>query len=128
MKKLIHLSAIIVVTLFTAGFGCSEDESYNISCSRNFPIEEKPWLVGLITQERDNQEFAKYTYFTEATYQGNTVYTYGNCCPNCNYVRTVWNCDGEEIGVIGTQDDDIKIEDLEDETVVWRDQNTVCDL
>ena len=128
MTKLVRLLSLLIVSIFALSSGCSDEDSVYKACSYNKPIEEIPWLVSLIVTEEKNEESAQYTYFTKARYEDKTVYTYGNCCPNCNYVRTVWNCDGEEIGVIGTQDSDIKIEDLVDEEVVWSGENTVCNL
>jgi hypothetical protein len=75
----------------------------------NNPAQDLPWLREKVKALRERQ--SSYEYIQQATYRGQTVFIFGNCCPSCNTVVPVYNCQGELICTLYSK----KCPDFEDE-------------
>ncbi len=41
-----------------------------------------------------------YQYLLTGSYQGRTIFIFGNCCPFCNTVITAYDCSGNYLGYV----------------------------
>jgi hypothetical protein len=114
MKNYTRILAL-VVTFFA--FSCEKDES--LTCGIANPAEKLPWLRTMIESWEANSTIYPYMYVQQGTYLGQTVFIAGNCCPFCNAYFPVFNCEGEEINGISTQD-------LTKLTTIWQPENSQC--
>jgi hypothetical protein len=88
------------------------------------PVKELPWLVDRI-QELENSELGQYFYFTQAKYGNETVFILGNCCPMCDSNIPVYNCSGEQIGIVYG---DIPETILDNDILIWKSTNSTCTI
>ena len=65
-------------------------------------------------------------YVTQARYGSETVIIFENCCPYCMTLIPVYNCAGEFLGNVGNGPDEIDVEILERDTVVWASEDSTC--
>ena len=128
-----------VLPFFFAVASCEDcDPGFGDStaCSVENPVEELPWLRNEIAsrEQRDPSEFTQYFYIAQTEYRGETVFVDGNCCPTCNTVVPVLNCEGELIGLLGygeENEEDINYIDfsiLERATIIWKPKGGTCAL
>lgn len=119
------LHILIFVLFATLHFSCKEE--VDLVCSVRNPIEDLPWLADDI-QEMKQSGLSQYLYVTRAIYKSNPVFIYANCCPYCNSITSVYDCSGNEIGVIGDGKDDVPPSILDHDIVIWRADNFACTL
>ena len=130
MKNTIWLALPFFLLLGSCEYSdifCVEPSS---PCSVENPVEDLAWLRDEI-QEREQQvqnEYTQYQYIAQAEYEGETVFVYGNCCPNCLTVTLVFNCAGEQIGLLGYREGDIDYSIREQAVVVWKSAGYSCTL
>jgi hypothetical protein len=63
--------------------------------------------------------FGVYEYVQQSTYQGNTVFIFGNCCPFCDSIFLVKDCEGKVV--------DVPAGDVNGTTtVIWKPENSQC--
>ena len=117
------LSIRILIILVTLDSSCKEEED----CSVKNPIEDLPWLADDI-KILNQGSFSQYFYVSWAIYESNTVFIYGDCCPNCNTITPVYDCSGNNIGVIGDGDEDIPLSIRDNEIIIWRADNFACSI
>ncbi len=92
MKKVFYL---LVIILFTALSCKKEEERIANTCSVGNPVQDLPWLrekVKALQSQATSSGFIE-----QATYQGQTVFIFSDCCTACNTVVPVYNCQGELI-------------------------------
>lgn len=126
-KLLIGLLSIVMIT-----FSCQKDNDDEVllaACNFPNPMEDLEWLKNKINEfensELETYEFNQaYTYITQAQKDGNAIFILANCCPHCNSYSPVYNCEGEEIGSIG--DDTYSFDLLENSTLIWKSENSLC--
>ena len=116
MKKTFLLLAFIGTLI-----SCSTDDDKDLdsTCNVSDPTEELVWLK----EEIDNVKEDEYSYYAMATFEGETVFYYGNCNPAVNYISSVRNCSGDNLGDINDFFDE-----LTDITIVWKHMDTQCDF
>ena len=86
------------------------------------PISDLMWLKQEIAnREQDKTAINKYFYIQQGNYQGETVFTYSNCCPFCDSVTLVYNCSGVKI-------EEINFQEITDLKVIWSPEDFVCQL
>ena len=119
---------IIVMVLFSFLVSCEEDNrTPSNTCSVNDPIMELFWLTNRVEEfEQSTSEASKYFYISQASYLGNTVFVLENCCPFCNTVISVFDCEGELLGILGTRDEDIDPDSLDNKKVIWHPEDSPC--
>jgi hypothetical protein len=113
-------------------FSCSKnsddnEEGLSFLKEKSFCDESNmDWLQELIDDYEQNvYSFEEYFYFSKAIYKGQQVIVHGNCCAVCNTVIQIYDCTGEFLGLIGTREIDIPIEDITQEELIWP-ETSVC--
>jgi hypothetical protein len=84
-------------------------------------VEDLAWIKSII-QENSGSSLAEYSYLTQARYQGQTVFFFGSCYPFCNWALIVQDLQGNAL------EGDIRMDDLEDQKIIWQPANSVCDF
>ena len=72
------------------------------SCGVSDPAEDLPWLKSVIEEIEFTEIGRQFMYVQEARYLGKSVFIIGNCCPYCNVIIPVYDCDGELVCNLGT--------------------------
>jgi len=116
----------IIVLLFTISCDNEVDILIYNSCDAERPIEQLDWLREKAQEMNEyDDDIKQYFYISQASYQDQTVFIFGNCCPFCNTVIPVMNCEGENIGTLGF---DIEYEDISDENTILKPENFSCQI
>ncbi|MBL0739723.1 hypothetical protein [Chryseolinea lacunae] len=90
------------------------------ACGVANPVENLVWLRDRITElKTNNAELAKYFYVQQSTYQGQTVFIFGNCCPFCDSIFLVRDCAGNTLDIASGSVDGAT-------TVIWKAENSLC--
>ncbi|WPR76300.1 hypothetical protein [Algoriphagus sp. NG3] len=100
-------------------FGCKDNEDPATACGVSDPMNDLPWLVEMkesLSQGGMGDSF----YILQAKYKGKRVFYKGSCCPQCSTMLVFYDCDGNGIN------DDISYDDLDDQKVIWRPENSQC--
>ena len=123
--KSTNLIVVIVLALF---FSCnSDDDIGHNNCAVDNPVEDLDWLKAKIAElEASDSSTAKYRYISQAEYNNRTVFILGNCCPICNTVLPVYDCEGASLGIIGTRDQDIDESIMDDDIIIWSPSDFTC--
>jgi hypothetical protein len=85
------------------------------------PVEDLVWIKSFI-QEMSGSGYNGYSYFKQASYQGETVFYFGSCDPLANWALIVKNCEGNRIA------GEISLFDLTDQKVIWKPANSACNF
>lgn len=96
-----------------------DDGSEKLECNVENPITDLDWLKEVIAEVKEDP----YAYYNMATYEGKTVFYYGNCDPAINYVSYLLNCKGNRLGF--TNDYQSSLEDI---AVIWKPEDSVCNF
>ncbi|UZD22668.1 hypothetical protein PBT90_04445 [Algoriphagus halophytocola] len=116
MKKVL----LPVLFLSTAlCFSCKDDEDPATACGVADPVEELAWLKA-IKENAESSPRPEYTYITQATFEGETVFYSGNCDPLANWALVLYDCGGNQI------EEEYTFEDLEDAVTIWQPEESVC--
>lgn len=119
--------SLLLLLAIAACENCDPGEEFYAACSFENPTEELVWLREEIqAREQSNSSYDQYFYISQAKYQGETVFIYDGCCPNCNTVVPVFNCLGERIGLISPRAEDINYSELTEVIVIWQPENFAC--
>ncbi|KJF43709.1 hypothetical protein [Draconibacterium sediminis] len=122
MRKFFNFLGLAAIILSTTLFSCDKDDTKDSEinkCNVTNPIEELAWL----NEEIENVIEDEYSYYNMASYQGQTVFFYGNCHPAINYVSIVRNCTGDSLDLtINVYDE------LTEITTIWKHENTECNF
>jgi len=103
---------------------CKEVKITSNSCNVMNPVSDLDWISTQILELEQNSDTTfQYFYLTQATYDNETVFVFGNCCPFCNTISFVQSCNGQRIGVLGT---DIDINELNEAEVIWKHPDSTC--
>ena len=105
-------------------FSCNESEI--TSCESENPINDLEWLYDEIESIKSHNEHAKFQVISSAVYEGNMVFLFGNCCPNCNTATPVKNCFGEQVGVLGGEEGSINFDALKELKTLWKSTDSAC--
>ena len=94
------------ITLFLI-LSCADDDSnfpLITPCEGTNTIEDLDWLKSLIEEkESDESDLSKYFYIEIAEFNSETVFIDNNCCPVCNTVIPVYNCEGEFLDFLNSE-------------------------
>ncbi|HEY9116685.1 MAG TPA: hypothetical protein VIN11_02600 [Roseivirga sp.] len=113
MKKLIALLCLLAIV-----WGCGDVEFSNCG---EVTAENTVWLQEAIEERQDDI----YAWIKRADYQGNDVLVFGNCCPNCGSIFSVYSCDGQLLGYLGNE---IELEEVTNYQLFWKPSNSACDF
>ena len=118
----LFLVAILATTLWS----CNNEFTTPLDCIDSSQVENTSWFKEYIAQFEERND--GYWYLQVGSYNFQTVYLPGNCCPYCSTVPAVLNCQGEQIGVLGTRDGQIDPDEIKDVQVIWRSPDFKCQL
>jgi hypothetical protein len=89
------------------------------------PAEELPWLRDMIDDyETTPVETTQYIYIVQGTYKKQTVFIHMNCCPYCDSVTPVLNCQGELLFYYS----DARSAEIAHKKVIWKPSDCACQL
>jgi len=116
------LCLMIIVSAFLTS--CAEQEE---------PREDVAWLAAQIEnmeQDTSGSGLGKYMYILTGTYEGSTVYIFGNCCPHCNTVTTVYDSEENLLGFIDFTGvgNGIAPSSIQNVKVYWSPKKSACNL
>jgi len=125
IMKSINLILIFILSLF---FSCNtSDDIGENNCEVENPVTDLNWLSSKIADlEATETTTSKYNYVSQADYHNKTVFIFGNCCPACNSVSAVYDCEGTVMGIIGYRDQDIDYSILNEDTIIWSPSDFEC--
>ena len=100
-------------------FSCNENED-PIGCGVENPVEDLAWIMEAI-EFSQSSGLAGFAYLIQGTYKGKTVFIMESCCPFCNLISAVQDCRGEVIP-------DASVSDVTNKKVIWKPENSACNL
>ena len=119
MNKVVKIYILLILLI-----SCKEDNVTSNSCNVISPVSDLNWISTQIQElEQNLNTTSQYFYLTQATYDNETVFVFGNCCPFCNTISIVQSCTGQRIGVLGT---DIDMNELNEAKVIWKHPDSTC--
>lgn len=120
MKKATYLFLILAI-----GFSaCSDDSEPLQACKTDNVLVDLPWLAELIEEQEQSFIGQNYSFISTGKYKLKTVFILQNCCPNCNSVSPVYDCSGEKLGFLGSND--IEIDKVQKYEVIWKSSENSC--
>lgn len=119
------LKKVLVITAVLSIISCSDtDDTPESSCGVSDPKLELEWLKTEITNREANlSEDSKYCYIEQADLQGQTVFIYQDCNPAINKVIPVYDCSGNQIGLLHS---DISPNSLNEGFILWKTADFAC--
>lgn len=117
--KILTLYSIILSLSFA--ISCKPDDE--VSACGNDP-QNIQWLNDRIA-ELESSEIVQYFYIERAEFQGNQIFIFNNCCPFCGTIISVYNCEGEMIGTLGTE---ISASKINGRKIYWKPTGFGCQL
>lgn len=118
MKRQLILLSLLAMTIFSCD---KKEDEPAFACGVSDPVANLPWLKQM-SEEAALDESTQYSYIAQATYDDETVFYNGYCCPNCNWLLTLYDCSGNTI------EKDYSISELENNTVIWHPENSECEF
>lgn len=115
MKKLTFTFLIGILLL-----GSCNEKNDLTTCGVENPTEDLAWLKSQI-QGSQSSSLSEYAYLIQATYKGQTVFSMASCCPLCNWIAVIQDCQGNVV-------DDASLNELENQEVIWRPVDSECNL
>lgn len=94
-------------------------------CSSDNPTEELAWLKQEI-QSIKASALTEYFYVEQADLMGEPVFILGNCCPFCNTIIPLYNCEGEIICYLS--DCPSIASKIKNNKVIWKSDDNMCNF
>ena len=120
MRKLFDFLGLAAIIFSVVLVSCEKDENRDTKsnkCNVSNPIEDLDWLKQAIDDVKQDE----YSYYVMATYEGETVFYYGNGNPLINYISIVRNCTGDSLGL--TND---LFDELTEISILWKYADSKC--
>jgi hypothetical protein len=115
-------SLFLLLVFCSVSFRCSDDTQPD-GCDSSNPVVHLPWLYVQI-QELKQNSMSEYMWVTSARHGWQTIFMIGLCCPSCDSMILVYNCSGEQIGIVG--DSNFGMDLLDNDQLVWKADNSSC--
>jgi hypothetical protein len=106
---------IAVLFLVTAPAACKKDD-----CCDD-PGVNQAWLDTTIA-DIEKSSIKQYFYIVRAEYEGTCVAYVNGCCPSCLMAILLYRCDD------GTKIENVDVSKITNPVVIWRPENSSCDL
>ncbi|MGB3722244.1 MAG: hypothetical protein WA979_05425 [Pacificimonas sp.] len=125
---------LLLILLSLSNVACDNsdsDEAVAPVCSVNNPVEELAWLRDEIAAREQavaaepGDDINRYFFISAATYQGETIIIYDNCCPSCFAIARMFDCEGEPIDVSALETGAYQAI-LRQAVVIWQPKNFGC--
>lgn len=111
---------LLCLLLFISLSACNNSQTI---C--DLPEDSRPgWMEELISELEKGSAF-EYHYIVSGKFQGLQVFVLKNCCPFCNSVFVVYNCSGEELGMLGGKIED---QDVTQQEYYWAPAAAECSI
>jgi len=126
MKRILLFATLISLMAFS----CEKDETTNMlvsgnTCTVNNPVEELAWLKAEVQRREQNpSDIEKYFYIQQADYKQQTVFIYNNCCPMCNTIMPVYDCQGKLLFYLSDKPEEGK--NIKNTKVIWQPKDYAC--
>ncbi len=121
------LFEILIVCLLLCSCSSADDVRSNEFCLVDNPVTDLPWLKAEIEEREKNVTvLSKYEYIIQSTNNQQAIIIFGNCNPLANSVFQVYNCEGENIGLIG--DENFTFEDISSGKIIWKTDDFACEF
>ncbi len=118
--------AFPLIFLIATSFSCQEDALSGPACEVENPVRDLGWLAD-IAKELDNSGLRDVFYISQAQYKSKSVFVVQNCCAFCSTSPPpVYDCEGKQIGFIGSGKGDIDPDILENSIIVWKTEGFSC--
>jgi len=118
----------IIASIFLSFISCENDNldlPIIAACDVNNPIDELSWLKKQVSEIENNEgEIAKYFFIEIANYKNETVFIANNCCPICNTVVPIFDCEGQSLGLLGS---DILLNELSNTRIIFKGEDFSCE-
>lgn len=98
-------------------YSCQQQEEPQI-CNVEEPLTDLIWLKTLLTTATDS-DLSIYSYLIQGSYQNQIVFILANCCPFCNWMPVVLDCQGNPV-------QQATLFEVMDQKVIWRSKGSVC--
>ena len=106
-----------LVAIALVVFSCQPQENPRI-CKVEEPLTDLVWLKELLATAADS-ELSIYSYLIQGTFQEESVFILGNCCPFCNWMPVVMDCQGNSIP-------HANLFEVKGQKVIWRPKGSAC--
>jgi hypothetical protein len=125
MKKIFLFAAVISLTAFRCEQEADCISPLGNTCSVNKPVEDLAWLKAEVKRlEQSTSDVAKYFYIQQAEYNQQTIFIYNNCCPVCNTIVPVYNCQGELLFYLSDNPEEAK--NIKNAKIIWKPNGFAC--
>jgi hypothetical protein len=114
---------LFFLIFFLFGSCVYNEVSPSKTCNVNNPVEDLPWLKAAIAGYDQTSDYYKYLYVLKADYNNQTVFIFGSCCPFCNTVTPVTDCEGK---FLFYRFDKEQSDFIKNEQVIWQARNSEC--
>lgn len=108
---------VLLNSAFLLGCADSENPTY---CGVENPVEDLAWIKESI-KESQSSSLSQYSYLIQGSYEGETVFSWGSCCPFCNFVVMVQDCQGNLI-------EGVSLSEVKNQKIIWKPENFACNL
>lgn len=120
------MKTVVSILLISAFFlACSgKGSSTNAACGVDNPIKDLAWLKAYVDETEDSsQELSKYFYVLKGIYNEETVFIFDNCCPFCNTIVPVYDCEGKSLGFLN---DKVNRSEIKHTEIIYQPDNFAC--
>jgi hypothetical protein len=107
----------IIILLFSICFACRDEDG--APCNTENPIEELTWLKDNIEEKESQPHPGIGYYFYQGRYDKKDVFIADICCPACDYVILVYDCEGNTLN--------ISADKVTDKKLVWESDESPCE-
>lgn len=113
------LPGLILLTLIS----CSEEEGPIALCGGTSELDELAWVQELIDELEKSKISREFSYLMSGDFEGTTYLYLGNCCPYCNSIPVVYDCQGNRM-----EDSSDLIFKLDNVHLVYKSDSNSCQL
>lgn len=110
MKRIIWL--IVILLLFQSCADVMQSD-----CRVDNPVEDLEWLK----MQTEPSTQSSFIYLVQGRYKGRTVFFFNSCDPIQPTLQVVQDCRGELV-------EEASANDVQNQRVIWRSENSVCNL
>ena len=90
-------------------------------CGVENPVEELDWLAEEIEKLESTETGRSYFYINTGEYEDEQIFLFRNCCPFCNSIITVYECDGTQ-----RTEEEVDLNKVTDEELFWAHPMNEC--
>ena len=90
-------------------------------CGVENPVEELDWLAEEIEELESTETGRSFFYINTGEYEDEQIFLFRNCCPFCNSIITVYECDGTQ-----RTEEEVDLNKVTDEELFWAHPMNEC--